>query len=143
MTFLPPLLNEFGSELTMLRGAIASCVTSTAPSRQLDAVIARAVFPALAALEELEAGIWQQEDSSRVRALNYSRTWTAAATLVPPGCWIEHDCADVIVMGPHGGSRSAHDILPIALCLAALRARIQAAQWGMCVWGLSKETRND
>lgn len=111
----------------LLRRAIAACATASAPSRRLDATIGRAVFPGLALLEELEPGIWRRGDGGRVRALNYSRSWTAATTLVPTGCWIEHDCAEVIVVGARGGSRGSHDFLHIALCIAALRARLLAA----------------
>jgi len=121
-----PLPARAGNALAPLRGAIASCLAATAPSRELDAAIGKSIFPALADLEELEPGIWRQQDGNRVRALNYTRTWSAAASLVPAGCWIEHDCDDVVVCGPDGEARGNHDIIPIALCLAAMRARVIA-----------------
>lgn len=137
-----PLPARTGTALAALRGAIASCLAATAPSRELDAAIGKAIFPALADLEELEPGIWRQQDGSRVRALNYSRTWSAAATLVPAGCWIENDCLDVIVMSADDTSRGTHDILTIALCLAALRARVGAAYAGMAPANQSEEIWN-
>jgi len=139
MTFHAPRPATTGTALAPLRSAIASCLAATAPSRELDAAIGKSIFPALADLEELEPGIWRQQDGSRVRALNYSRTWSAAATLVPPGCWIEHDCLDVIVMGAEVRSWGTHDILTIALCLAALRARMRAADAGMAPAHQSEE----
>lgn len=125
--------------LTPLRSAIASCLAAAAPSRELDAAIGKAIFPALADLEELAPGIWRQQDGSRVRALNYTRTWSSAASLVPAGCWIEHDCLDVIVMSARDASRGTHDILTIALCVAALRARMRAAYAGMATANQSEE----
>lgn len=139
MTFHSPLPARAGTALAPLRGAIATCLAATAPSRELDAAIGKAIFPALADLEELEPGIWCQQDGSRVRALNYTRTWSAAATLVPAGCWIEHDCLDVIIMSAGGTSRGTHDILPIALCLAALRARMRTADAGITPTHQSEE----
>lgn len=134
-----PLPARTGTALAPLRGAIASCLAATAPSRELDAAIGKSIFPALADLEELEPGIWRQQDGNRVRALNYTRTWSAAASLVPAGCWIEHDCLDVIVVSAEDRSRGTHDILPIALCLAALRARMRAADAGMAPANQSEE----
>ena len=42
------------------------CLAATA-SRELDAAIGKSIFPALADLEELEPGIWRQQDGNRVR----------------------------------------------------------------------------
>ncbi len=139
MTVLSPSPVWAGSGPNSFRRVISSCLAATAPSRELDAAICRAIFPALADLEELEPGIWRQRDGNRVRALNYTRTWSAAATLVPAGCWIEHDCLDVIVMSTEGASRGTHDILTIALCLAALRARVRAANPAMAPANQSEE----
>ena len=115
-------------QVALLSRAINACMLATAASRDLDATICTAAFPALAQMEELEPGIWRGDNGERVRALRYSRIWKAAATLVPAGFWIEHDCGDVIVHGSDGEARGNHDILPIALCLAAMRARVLAQE---------------
>lgn len=124
MTMTPaPSLAQARYRSTALQQAIVSCAHATGLSRELDSAIAKAVFPALAALEELEPGIWRHDDGSRVRALNYTRSQAAAATLVPAGCWIEEDGDEIFVIGPGGAWSASHAVKPIALCLAALRSR--------------------
>lgn len=113
-------------DVALLSRAIEACTLATAASRDLDAAICTAAFPALTEMEELEPGIWRDCNGERVRALLYTRVWNAAATLVPAGFWIEHDCGDVIVRGSDGEARGSHDIFPIALCLAAMRSRMLA-----------------
>lgn len=104
--------------------AIAACERAAGPDRALDGRIALAVFPALADLPMIGPGVWRHEDGSRVRALRYSANRAAAATLVPPGCWIEGgDDRAIVVAGPNGVWSGAHEVAAIALCLAALRAR--------------------
>lgn len=105
--------------------AILACKAAPGPSRALDACIAMAVFPALTALPSLDEGVWQHEDGSRVRALRYSASRAAAATLVPPGCWIEPFESGARIVGPDGEWTGSHAEEPIALCLAALRARFR------------------
>ncbi|MEV9241985.1 hypothetical protein AB0153_26480, partial [Klebsiella pneumoniae] len=67
------------------------CEATSAASRELDERIARTIFPGLADLEEVEIAVWRHGDGSRVRALRYSGDKAAAATLVPPGHWVERD----------------------------------------------------
>ena len=90
-----PQLDPDRREVALMSRAIKACMLATAASRGLDATICAAAFPSLAEMEELEPGIWRGSNGERVRALRYSRIWKAAATLVPAGCWIEHDCDDV------------------------------------------------
>lgn len=104
-------------------GAIAACRDAGEPSRELDAHIALAVFPALGALPSLTPGIWMKEDGVHVRALLYSSTYRAAATLVPPGYWIEDAAAGPVVVGELGEWGTFHPVKAIALCIAALYAR--------------------
>lgn len=120
-----PSIRDRRHGLAETAAAIAACRAADAPSRDLDARIARAVFPALAALPLVEPGVWQGEDGGRVRALRYTGARSAAATLVPPGCWIEAGGAEeIIVAGAEGEWTGAHTVEPIALCIAALRARL-------------------
>ncbi len=107
-----------------LRAAIRACEAARAPDRALDALIAVAVFPALAGLAAIDEAVWRHDDGSRVRALRYSDSRTAAATLVPPGHWIEAADDGIAVVGDAGEWRGAHDVEAIALCLAALHARL-------------------
>nr|WP_047166761.1 hypothetical protein [Sphingomonas sp. Y57] len=110
--------------LAQTASAIVGCRAAAAPSRELDARIAVVMFPALAALSPVEPGVWQDEDGGRVRALRYTGVWSAAATLVPAGCWIEKGGPAVTVAGAAGEWTGSHPIEPIALCIAALRARL-------------------
>lgn len=110
-----------------LAGAIAACRRATAPSRALDAQIALAVFPSLIELQDADTGIWIQADGTRVRALRYSEARSAAATLVPPGFWIEETGASTAVLGPDGTWADGHRDHVIALCIAALSARLAGA----------------
>lgn len=107
--------------------AIAACQRAITPSRALDGEIALAVFPALIELPRVEAGIWSHADGTRVRALRYSEVRSAAATLVPPGCWIEEEGAHVIVAGAQGTWSGDHAHHAISLCIAALNARAAGA----------------
>lgn len=109
-----------------LHEAIAACLGARVPSRSLDARIAVALFPALAGLPSLGVGLWRHEDGSRVRALLYSSSCAAAATLVPQGCWVEPMDEGAKVAGSDGEWVGKHTVEPIALCLAALRARLPA-----------------
>lgn len=119
----PPLCGD-GAQ-SGISDAILACEAAPGPSRTLDACIARAVFPALTDLPSLDEGVWQHEDGSRVRALRYSASRAAAATLVPPGCWIEPCESGTRIVGPDGAWTGSHAEEPIALCLAALRARFR------------------
>ena len=112
---------------TALADAIRACQRAAAPGRALDAYIACAVFPALGELAIVGLGIWLHPDGIRVRALRYSASCTAATTLVPPGCWIEPSRSRTIVAGAQGEWAGTHQIDALALCIAALGARIAAA----------------
>lgn len=116
-----------GSAGAQLAVAIAACQRAITPSRVLDGEIALAVFPALIELPRIEAGIWSQADGTRVRALRYSEACSAAATLVPPGFWIEKDGAHSIVAGAQGSWAGDHAHGAISLCIAALSARVAGA----------------
>lgn len=107
----------------LICAAIVGCARATQPDRHLDALIALAVFPGLAELRRLGAGVWLRPDGSRVRALRYSSLPAAAKTLVPSGYWIESTCTGVIVVGAEGAWSGRHAIEAISICLAALRAR--------------------
>lgn len=114
---------------TTLADAIAACEQAQAPGRALDSLIALAVFSALADLPGIETGVWQHEDGSRVRALLYTASRAAAATLVPPGCWIESEGGGhIVVAGADGTWAGTHPEEAIALCIAALRARAATAR---------------
>ena len=113
-----------------LAAAVAACQKATAPSRELDSRIAMAVFPALIALPVVEAGIWLQQDGTRVRALRYSEARSAAATLVPAGCWIDNNDWGIIVSGANGEWTGTHPHKAISLCIAALCARIAEVRHG-------------
>lgn len=124
MTAVAPLFPGDGCSRGLpVKHAIASILQARFPSRELDAVIAKSVFPALAELQALDHGIWLHGDGSRVRALHYTRSREAAATLVPAGFWIESYGRVSVVAGPAGDWSGHHEQEPIALCLAALRSR--------------------
>jgi hypothetical protein len=106
-----------------LATAIVACKNARAPCREIDARIALAVFPALRSLIVVAPGVWQQDDGSHVRALLYSATRRAAATLVPQGYWIETGPLGTAVVGELGEWMADHPIEAIALCIAALDAR--------------------
>jgi hypothetical protein len=116
---------------TALAAAIAAGQRAVAPSRALDSRIALAVFPALCELSVVEEGIWTHADGTRARALRYSTSRTAATTLVPPGCWIEPVERGAIVAGAHGEWAGIHEIDAIALCIAALSAKIAELAHGV------------
>lgn len=125
--FRAPLALAPGSCGAQLSVAIAACQRAITPSRALDGEIALAVFPALIELPLVEIGIWSHVDGTRVRALRYSEARSAAATLVPPGCWIEEDGAHVFVAGAQGIWAGDHAHNAISLCIAALCARFAGA----------------
>jgi hypothetical protein len=116
---------------TALAAAIAACQRAVAPSRALDSRIALAVFPALCELSVVDVGIWTHADGTRARALRYSTSRTAATTLVPPGCWIEPGERGNKVAGAHGEWAGTHAIGAIALCIAALSAKIAELAHGV------------
>lgn len=107
-----------------LRTAIAACVCASVPDRELDSQIALAVFPGLAELPLVGPGVWRQNDGTHARALRYSASRSAAETLVPTGCWIETHAGGMHVHGENGTWTGTHRVQAIAICLAALRARL-------------------
>lgn len=110
-----------------LEAALVACKGADRSSRELDAGIALAVFPSLAELTSIEAGVWRQADGTHARALRYSSSREAAASIVPPGCWIESGPGRPRVAGPAGEWDGSHEVRAIALCIAALSARIGEA----------------
>lgn len=114
---------EASNQSSLLADALTACRAVGAPSRTLDARIALAVFPALRTLHAITPGVWRQCDETHVRALLYSATRRAAATLVPQGCWIESDQHGTKVLGERGSWVGVHPVDAIALCIAALAAR--------------------
>jgi hypothetical protein len=78
-------------------------------------------------LPVLGEGVWRHADGSRVLALRYTSSRPAATSLMPPGWWIESSAGYVTVVGPSGNAFGAHPVDAIALCIAALRARIVEA----------------
>jgi hypothetical protein len=115
-------------ERSALSSAIDLCRQAKAPDRQLDVDIARAVFPSLADLHVLEIGVWRHGDGTRVRALRYSASASAARTLVPAGCWIEQSGRQVRVCGARSEWVEAHPVEALAICAAALSARLGEKQ---------------
>ncbi|AYJ84623.1 hypothetical protein D3Y57_00515 (plasmid) [Sphingomonas paeninsulae] len=118
------LSREYG-ELAQL------CEGASAADRELDARIARAMFPGLADLHPLEIAVWRHGDGSRIRALRYSADKNAAMTLVPIGHWIEADAGlrgHVWVYGPRGDEAVSanHDLEPLAISAACLRSHARA-----------------
>ncbi|WP_150295517.1 hypothetical protein [Sphingobium estronivorans] len=107
-----------------MKTAIIACMQANAPDRHLDGKIALAIFPALAELPMIAEGVWRQDDGTHARALRYSASRTAAATLVPAGGWIEKHGREVHVCGEDGEWTGTHRIEAIALCIAALSARL-------------------
>lgn len=111
-----------------LNTAVRACASASAADRQLDAIIASAVFPALTSLPVLDTAVWRHEDGTRVRALRYSDSRSAATTLVPAGCWLEDGGSGIAkVCGPEGEWEGIHSLREIAICIAALKARIEMA----------------
>jgi hypothetical protein len=73
----------------------------------------------------LDTAVWRHEDGTRVRALRYSGSRSAATTLVPAGCWLEDGGKGIArVCGPEGKWEGIHAVGEIAICIAALKARI-------------------
>lgn len=118
---------EVPGSQALLTGALDACRIASAPSRELDARIALAVFPALRTLCPIEPGVWRQDDGLRVRALLYTAARRVAATLVPQGCWIETDKRGTVVLGERGNWVGVHPVEAIALCIAALDAMLVEA----------------
>jgi len=113
-----------------LSAAVAACARASAADRQLDVIIATMVFPALTRLPVLATGVWRHEDGTRVRALRYSASRSAATTLVPTGCWLEEGVSGAArVCGADGEWEGNHSVEEIAICMAALKARIETAQF--------------
>lgn len=121
------LLPSACSPQIALEAAIIACKRTDRSTRVLDAEIASALFPALSDLVPIEAGIWRHQDGSHVRALRYSSSWAAAASIVPAGCWIEEGPRGPRVCGPEHDWDGHHEMRAIALCIAALGARIGEA----------------
>ncbi|MHB9879035.1 hypothetical protein ACSMXM_05165 [Pacificimonas sp. ICDLI1SI03] len=114
---------------SILIAAVALCARARAADRRLDVIIATAVFPALARLAVLNTGVWQHDDGTRVRALRYSASRSAASTLVPIGCWLEEsDSGAAKVSGADSEWDGVHSVEEIAICIAALRARMDIDQ---------------
>jgi len=109
--------------------AIHACRHAGAPDRHLDARIALAVFPVLGELPMLSKGVWRHSDGSRVRALRYSASCAAAGTLVPAGCWLEVRAGEAQIIGDQGAWSGFHSIEAIAICIAALRARLNQKRY--------------
>ncbi|AKM11531.1 hypothetical protein AB433_04460 [Croceicoccus naphthovorans] len=108
-----------------LNAAVRACAGASAADRQLDAIIASAVFPALTSLPALDTAVWRHNDGTRVRALRYSGSRAAATTLVPAGCWLEDGVSGIArVCGADGERDGIHAVGEIAICIAALKARI-------------------
>jgi len=113
-----------------LNAAVAACNGASAADRQLDAIIASAIFPGIISLPALDTAVWRHEDGTRVRALRYSESRSAATTLVPAGCWLDDGGNGIArVCGPDGEWEGIHSIAEIAICIAALKARIELAQF--------------
>ncbi|AMK23052.1 hypothetical protein GG804_18605 [Sphingomonas histidinilytica] len=123
-----PPVPSTATSCDVLMGAIAACENALSPSRPLDALIAVGVFPGLAELPQIEVGVWLHPDGSRVRALRYTGSHTAAATLVPPGYWIDSRARGIAVACARGEWMEDHPVEEIALCLAALRARLHESR---------------
>jgi|TARA_R100000501_G_C2630870_1_gene126515 hypothetical protein len=117
---------------SILISAVAECTRARAADRRLDVIIATAVFPALTRLAVLDTGVWQHDDGTRVRALRYSASRSAASTLVPIGCWLEEgDSGAARVSGADGEWDGLHSVEEIAICIAALRARMDVDQFSV------------
>lgn len=112
------------SKADLIQAAIDACRASKSPNRWLDSQVARAIFPDLAVMQELKAGIWQNADGSQMTARRYSSSVAAAMTLVPSGYRLEDSGSYFIVVGESGSSRGRHRYLAIGLCIAALRCRL-------------------
>ena len=104
------------------------CDVAAAADRELDARIACAVFPGLVHLARLDIAVWSHDDGSRIRALRYTGEQAAAATLVPPGHWIEadpdlHDCVWLYGPGSDDALSARHVHRPLAITAVCLRMR--------------------
>src|SRR3546814_5599772 len=85
---------------------------------------------ALCSLPVLDTAIWRHEDGTRVRALRYSASHAAATALVPAGCWLEDQGNGAArVCGADGEWEGIHSVKEIAICIAALKARIDVDEF--------------
>src|SRR3546814_11655691 len=105
-----------------------ACEAARVADRRLDVRIALAIFPGLRELSQIEAAVWHHPDGSQVRALRYSSSVSAAATLVPPGHWLEQVTSPAASSRSHGpdNARPAtapHDLPPLPIHPAALPPR--------------------
>src|SRR3546814_8870376 len=74
-----------------------------------------------------------RSDGTRVRALRYSASHAAATALVPAGCWLEDQGNGAArVCGADGEWEGIHSVKEIAICIAALKARIDVDEFSAC-----------
>lgn len=138
-----------------LDALIARLEAATEGSREMDHGIAEAVLAAGSEVrlwgqspDEPPVKTFRYPNGSEGSALNYTSSLDAALTLVPEGCWpwlsVYHQGsfgAHAKLYGPrivHGvahltpanaaGYRNATDLWPLALCIAALKARREACR---------------
>jgi len=117
-------MTAHSSNADLIQAAIDACRAGKSPNRQLDSQVARAIFSHLAAMQEIEVGIWQNADGTRMTAPRYSSSVAAAMTLIPSGYRLEDSGSYFVVVGDSGSSRGRHKYLAIGLCIAALRCRL-------------------
>lgn len=125
-----------GQSQRELREIAHLCEVAKVADRELDACIALAIFPGLAALERIEIAVWRHSDGSRIRALRYSDNKAAAATLLPAGHWLETDpdATDRIwVYGPRTddavSARHVSEALAIAAACLRMHGRLKAKRF--------------
>lgn len=110
------------------------CDIAIGPSRELDAQIALALYPALLTLDEVECGVWLGPKGSPITAPRYSFCSTAAGSLVPDGCQLTSTAKRPIeIVSPHGGApigAGYHRDETLAILAAALRAHAASTQGG-------------
>src|SRR3546814_20183510 len=92
-----------------------ACEAARVADRRLDVRIALAIFPGLRELSQIEAAVWHHPDGSRVRALRYSSSVSAAATLVPPGHWLEQVTRPADSARIHGPDNACPQTAPTPL----------------------------
>src|SRR3546814_13765174 len=64
------------------------------------------------------------------RSLRYSASHAAATALVPAGCWLEDQGNGAArVCGADGEWEGIHSVKEIAICIAALKARIDVDEF--------------
>lgn len=136
MTIHAPFARLKASKIAGVRLAELAyrCIAAGEPSRELDAKIAMGVFPELRKFVVLTPGVWAHADGGRVRALRYSGSFAAAASLVPAGDWFEEETGPRhrILVHSHRLSlppaSATHAVAALALAAAALLARAQYLQ---------------